>query len=196
MYSDAEIWARIATLEASEAYTENLMLEHQPEEDAAHAAARDHNDRAGTELRNQTTIAQNVIEGKAPGEYGALAGLDTGANQLYGLSDQRHLNRLFQYASENDGYSVKHSQQRDSCLYHSFRRAMDTPLEWSNTHLRCQVVAHIIKHVQFLFPLIAVHIQGNYGHLRISQTECDDKMEDGTITHRKRRTRKPLATFH
>ena len=127
MSSDAAIQARIVTLEASEPYTEILMLERQPEEDAAHAAARDHNDRAGAELKNQTTTAQNVIEGKAPDEYGALAGLDTGANQIYGLSNQRYLNRLFQYASENGGYSVKHSQQRGSCLYHSIRRAMDTP---------------------------------------------------------------------
>ena len=70
-----------------------------------------YNDRAGAELRNQTTTAQNVSEGKAPDEYGALAGLDAGANQLYGLSDQRYLNRLFQHASENGGYSVKHYQQ-------------------------------------------------------------------------------------
>ena len=186
MYSDAAIWARIATLEASEAHTEILMLERQPEEDAAHAAARNRNDRAGAELRNQTTTAQNAIKGKVPDEYRVLAGLDTGANQLYGLSDQRYLNRLFQYASENGGYSVKHSQQRGNCLYHSIRRAINTPLECSNTHLRHQVVAHIIKHVQFLFPLIAVHIQGNYGHLRLSQTEYDDKMEDGTITQQER----------
>ena len=73
--------------------------------------ARDHNDRAGAELRSQTTTTQNVIEGKAPDEYRALADLDTGANQLYGLSNQRFLNQLFQYASENGGYSVKHSQQ-------------------------------------------------------------------------------------
>ena len=157
MYSDAAIWARIATLEASEVHTEILMLECQPE-DAPHAAARDHNDRAGAEPRNQTTTAQNANKGKAPDEYRVLAGLDTGANQLYGLSDQRYHNRLFQYASENGGFSVKHPQQRGSCLYHSIRRAIDTPLEWSNTHLRCQVVAHIIKHVQFLFPLIVVHI--------------------------------------
>ena len=170
MYSDAAIQVRIATLEASEAYTEILMLEHQPE-DTAHAAARDHNDRAGAELRNQTTTAQNVIKGKAKDEYGALAGLDTGANQLYGLSDQRYLNKLFQYASENGDYFVKHYQQRGSYLYHSIRRAMDTPLEWSNTHLRYQVVAHIIKHVQFLFPLITVY---------------NDKMEDGTITQQER----------
>ena len=128
MYSDAAIWARIATLEASEAYTEILMLEHQPEEDAVHAAARDHNDRAGAELRSQTTTAQNAIEEKAPDEYRVLAGLDTDANQLYGLADQRYLNRLFQYASENGGYSVKHSQQRGSCFYHSIRRAIDTTL--------------------------------------------------------------------
>ena len=133
MYSDAAIQARSATLEASEAYTEILMLECQPEEDAAHVAARGHNDRAGAELKNQTTTAHNVIEEKAPDEYGALVGLDTGANQLYGLSDQRYLNRLFQYASENGGYAVKHSQQRGSCLYHSIRRAIDAPLEWSNS---------------------------------------------------------------
>ena len=48
------------------------------------------------------------------------------------------------------------------------------------------MVAHIIKHVQFLFPLIAVNIQGNYGHLRISQTEYDDKMENGTITQQEK----------
>ena len=42
------------------------------------------------------------------------------------------------------------------------------------------------QHVQFLFPLIAVHIQGNYGHLRISQTAYNDKMEDGTITQQER----------
>ena len=63
---------------------------------------------------------------------------------------------------------------------------MDTPLEWSNTHLRCQVVAHIVRHVQFLFPLIAVHIQGNYGHLRISETEYNDKMDDSTTIQQER----------
>ena len=101
IYSDAAIQASIATLEASEAYTEIFMLEHQPEEDAAHAPARDHNDRAGAELKNQTTTVQNVIEDKAPAEYKALAGLDTSVNQLYCQSDQRYLNRLFQYTSEN-----------------------------------------------------------------------------------------------
>ena len=40
--------------------------------------------------------------------------------------------------------------------------------------------------MQFLFPLIAVLIEGNYAHLRISQTEYDDKMEDGTITQQEK----------
>ena len=165
---------RIVTLEASGTYTENLMLEHQPEEDAAHAAARDHNDRAGAELKNQTITVQNVIGERLQMSMGLwldwiqvltscmaclIRGVSTGSSNM----------------PENGGYSVKHSQQRGSYLYHSIRRAMDTPLEWSNTHLRYQVVAHIVRHVQFLFSLIVVHIQGNYGHLRISQTEYNDK---------------------
>ena len=88
-------------LETSIAYKEVLLLEHQPDEDPQHAAARDHNDRGGTELRGKTTTVQNVIEGKAPDEYAALAGMDMGVSQLYGLADQRLLNRLFQYAGEN-----------------------------------------------------------------------------------------------
>ena len=157
---------------------------------------QDHNDRAGAELRNQTTTVQDVIEGKAPDEYSTLAGLVTGANQLYGLSDQRYLNRLFQYASENGTYSVKHSQQRGSCLYHSVRRAIGTPLEWSNAHLRHQVAAHIITHVQFLFPLIAVYIQGNYGHIRISQAEYNTKMADGSITQQEKEDFEALGPFY
>ena len=79
MYSNDAIQTKFTTLEASEAYKEVLLLEHQPDEDPQHAATRDHNDRTGT-------------------EYAALAGMDTGANQLYGLAGQRLLNRLFQYA--------------------------------------------------------------------------------------------------
>ena len=169
-------------LETSTAYTEVHLLERQPDEDPQHAAARDHNDRAGTELRGQTTTVQNVIEGKAPDEYAALASMDTGANQLYGLADQRLLNRLFQYAGENWGYTMKHSQQRGSCLYHSVRRVLDCPKEWTNTHLRCQIVAHIVAHVQFPYPLIAVHIQGNYGLVRLTEEQYNNKMADGTIT--------------
>ena len=40
--------------------------------------------------------------------------------------------------------------------------------------------------MQFLFPLTAVHIQGNYGHLRISGTVYNDKMEDGTISQQEK----------
>ena len=169
-------------LETSTAYTEVLLLERQSDEDSQHAAARNHNDKAGTELRDQTTTVQDVIEGKAPDEYAALAGMDTGANQLYGLVDQRLLNRLFQYAGENWGYSVKHSQQRGSCLYHSVRRVLNCPKEWTNTYLWHQIVAHIVAHVQFIFPLIAVHIQGNYGHVRLTEEQYNNKIADGTIT--------------
>ena len=62
MYSDAAIQASIATLEASEAYTEILMLEHQPEEDAAHAPARDHNDRQVLNLRTRLPLYKMLLK--------------------------------------------------------------------------------------------------------------------------------------
>ena len=43
-----------------------------------------------------------------------------------------------------------------------------------------------MAHVQFLFPLISVHIQGNYGHVRLTEEQYNNKIVDGTITQNER----------
>ena len=43
-------------------------------------------------------------------------------------------------------------------------------------------MAHIVAHVQFLFSLISVHIQGNYGHVTLTEEKYNNKIADGTIT--------------
>ena len=44
------------------------------------------------------------------------------------------------------------------------------------------MVAHIVHNIEFLYPIISTHIQGNYGHLRIPQEEYDTKKRLGTLT--------------
>ena len=90
--------------------------------------------------------------------------------------------RLMQYASENGPFSVKQVQQRGACMFASIRRYINCPFEWTNTHLCRQVPAHIIHNVEFLCPIISTHIQGNYGHLRLSEDAYKNKKRLGTLT--------------
>ena len=90
--------------------------------------------------------------------------------------------QLMQYTLENGPFSVKQVQQRGACMFSASWRCINCPFEWTNTHLHWQVVAHIVHNIEFLYPIISTHIQGNYGHLRITQEEYDTKKRLGTLT--------------
>ena len=76
-------------------------------------------------------------------------------------------------------YSV---QMRGACMFASLRRCIDSPLEYSNTHLRRQIAVTVAENPEFFFPILSQHIKGNYGHLRISKATYEQKMQDDTIT--------------
>ena len=65
-------------------------------------------------------------------------------------------------------------------MFASMRRCVDCSFEWTNSHL--QVAAHIIHNVQFLYPIISTHIQGNYGHLRLYDDAYKNKKRLGILT--------------
>ena len=67
-------------------------------------------------------------------------------------------------------------------MFASIRRCINCPFEWTKTHLHRQVAAHFIHNVEFLYPIISVHIQGNYGHLRLSEDDYKNKKRLGTLT--------------
>ena len=173
-YTRAEILKKIARLEDNEQYTEVLTLERQ-EVDEVVQVTRDGNKRAGNELKALNVVPYDHIEGKIPSEHNYYSGVDTTCNQIYGLADTRDHARLMQYASENGPFSVKQVQQ-------TIRRCINCPFEWTNTHLHRQVAAHIIHNVEFLYPIISTHIQGNHGHLRLSDDVCKNKKRLGTLT--------------
>ena len=127
-------------------------------------------------------VSNDHIEGKVPSEHNYYSGVDTTCNQLYGLADMRDHARLVKYASENGPFSVKQVQQRGACMFASIRRCFNCPFEWTNTHLHRQVAAHIIHNVEFLYPIISTHIQGNYDHLRLSEDAYKNKKRLNTLT--------------
>ena len=71
---------------------------------------------------------------------------------------------------------------RGDCLFASIRRCIDTPVEYTNTHLRRQMAMCLIEQNDFFWLLLKKHLRGNYGHIRLSKEDYDKKTREKTIT--------------
>ena len=69
-----------------------------------------------------------------------------------------------------------------ACLFHSFRRSICCPRQFTNTHLRRMLVSFICGRAEELYALLVTAISGNYSHIRISQNEYDRLMSLQQLT--------------
>ena len=67
-------------------------------------------------------------------------------------------------------------------MFAAISRGVDAPREYTNTHLRRQIVMFLLQNGQFFFPLLKLFIMGNYGCIRLSSEEHAVKKRDGTLT--------------
>ena len=86
----------------------------------------------------------------------------------------------------NGEYKPVQVQRRGACQYASFRRGIDCPMEFTNTHLRWQLMMELIKHKEFFDPILHERIAMNYGAPRLSAQEYKAKCRDGSITQEQR----------
>ena len=101
---------------------------------------------------------------------------------MYGLDQMEQYTRLTLYLLENGDFKPVPVNNRGDCLFASIRRCIDTPAEYTNTHLRRQMVMCLIEHKDFFWPLLKEHLRGNYGHVRLSKEDYEKKTREKTIT--------------
>ena len=101
---------------------------------------------------------------------------------MYGLNNTELYNRLTLYLQENGDFKPVPVNNRGDCLFASINRCIDTPAEYTNTHLRRQMVMCLIEHKDFFWPLLKEHLRGNYGHVRLCKEDYDKKTRKKTIT--------------
>ena len=94
--------------------------------------------------------------------------------------------RLIDYAQKNGDYVPKISQQKGSCLFHSVRKSVTCPREFSNSHLRRMIICFIVDNFELLWPMLHFAIKGNYGNLRLTTDQFREKERLGTLTDRER----------
>ena len=98
----------------------------------------------------------------------------------------QQLKRLEDYLKLNGGLEMYSVQMRGACLFASLRRGIDCPLEYSNTHLRRQIVVTVTENPEFFWLMLELHIKGNYGHLRLSKSVYDQRKKDNVLTQQKK----------
>ena len=94
--------------------------------------------------------------------------------------------QLLEYLQLNGEYQPVQVQCRGACQYASFCWSIDCPMEYTNTHLRRQLVMEIIRHKEFFLPILEDRITMNYGAIHLSAEEYKAKCTDGTITEDER----------
>ena len=79
--------------------------------------------------------SKNMVEVKAPPEYAGQASYSTFANEVPGLPTQRSLSRLSDYVHKVGVMKLVPVNQMGSCMFAAVRHLIDTPAEYTNTHL-------------------------------------------------------------
>ena len=88
---------------------------------------------------------------------------------------------LLEYLQLNGGWFPFHVQRRGACQFAAFRRGLDCPMEYTNTHLRRQLVMEMINHKEFFLPQLSPAISGGYGG-KLSAEEYSRREKEGLLT--------------
>ena len=190
-YPHNQVMTALDQLRSVPAYVEVLRLEQQPRRRGERPVSPDPSfqEEAGQRLIDTSVAGGATIEGAPdsdPGLFEELREMDLDCNQVYGLANMEDLQRVSLYTANYCKLTQKAVQARGACLFASIRRNCIAPFEYTNTHLRRQIVMFIINMAEYLFLLLQVHIKGNYGHLRLTKRQYEAKERDSTLTDQER----------
>ena len=106
-----------------------------------------------------------------------LRNVDTEFNQGYGYQNMERIIRLIDYGAINGEFVSLTTQQRGACMFHTFRRCISCPREFTNSHLRRMLISFICNRAEELYSMLVCSISGNYGHIRLTAEKYKRKQD-------------------
>ena len=188
LYTEAQVRNAIQQLKTAPTYTGVLRLEQAPRQGRKSQPRPPaepeltEQEVAGQSLLDKSVVPSENREGPNPGTFEELRDLDIDANEIYGLSNMEDLKRIMLYLKQFCKLTPKAVQARGACMMASIRRCAAIAYEYTNYHLRRQIVMFVCNLVEYLHPMLHIHIKGNYGHARLSKSQYRKKDRDGTLT--------------
>ena len=122
--------------------------------------------KAGT---SAPTMEKGKILGKPPRPWpgpsaaSLLPPLPDVLSIFMGCNTPDEFSSLLEYLQLNRGWFPFHVQRQGACQFAAFRRGIDCPMEYMNTHLRRQLVMELIRYKEFFLPHLTDAISGGYG---------------------------------
>ena len=104
-----------------------------------------------------------------------------------GCNTPDEFSSLLEYLQLNGGWFPFHVQRRGACQFAAFWRGIDCPMEYTNTHLRRQLVMEMIRYKEFFLPHLTDVISGGYGG-KLSADEYSRHEREGLLTAATRQT--------
>ena len=102
-------------------------------------------------------------------------------SMFMGCNTPDEFSSLLEYLQLSGGWFPFHVQRRGACQFAAFRRGIDCPMEYTNTHLRCQLVMEMIRYKEFFLPHLTDAISGGYGG-KLSAAEYARRDRAGLLT--------------
>ena len=102
-------------------------------------------------------------------------------SMFMGCNTPDEFSSLLEYLQLNGEWFPFHVQRRRACQFAAFRRGIDCPMEYTNTHLRRQLVMEMILYKEFFLPHLTDAISGGYGG-KLSADEYARRDRAGLLT--------------
>ena len=128
-------------------------------------------DAAGKKVLDATYRSASKVSGEEPPLMPGLRNVDIEFNQGYGYQNMEEIIRLIDYSTINSGFVSLSTLQRGACMFHTFRRCISCPREFTNNHLRRMLVSFICQRAEELYLMLVCSISRNYGHIRLTAEE-------------------------
>ena len=104
-----------------------------------------------------------------------------------GCNTADEFSSLLEYLQLNGGWFPFQVQWHGACQFAAFRRGIDCPMEFTNTHLHRQLVMDVVRHKEFFLPQLKDFISGNYG-AKLLKVEYERHDKEGLLTVETRHT--------
>ena len=128
-----------------------------------------------------------AMKGKVPPYLSSLEYVPP--DLLYGFTSQAPLTRLKQYLSQNGQWVLRPTPADGACMFTSIIMGIDAELEYTQIHLRRDMLLLLCEDPDYFFPLIKHHIQEDYGKPKKPASYYLEKELAGELTIEERRER-------
>ena len=179
LYNQFHLDQAYQLLVSDECFTELLTLDLLPFDQGQEPAV------AVPDIDPVITEAIEVVplgEGNIPPEYPEQREYSTTASLALGLDNQEEYTRLGSYLHERGQLDAVPVGMDGACMFASFRRVVDAPMEYTSVHLRFQLIITICNHKEFFYPLLMQSIKGTYGFPRMDPDEYQRLYDEGLLT--------------